>query len=62
MEGTKSEGVTPEQSRGPSRRTSLLGRSEELLGVQIEGGGEEEKVVREGELEAEKEKVALRAT
>jgi len=61
MDGTKSEGVTPDQSRGPSRRTSLLGRGEELLAGQVEGNGEE-KLVKEGELEAEKEKAALRAT
>jgi len=61
IEGTKSEGVTPEQSRGPSRRTSILGRSEEPSGWQTDVVGVE-RVFKEEDLELEKEKTALRAT
>jgi len=61
IESSKSEGVTPEQSRGPSRRTSIMGRNDEQASFG-DGAVEERKVVKEGELEAEMEKGVLRAT
>jgi hypothetical protein len=58
---SKSEGVTPEQSRNASRRTSVLGVPGEMdeLPAFLR---DEKKMVKEGELELEKERAVQRAT
>ncbi|KAH8593641.1 hypothetical protein B0O99DRAFT_653169 [Bisporella sp. PMI_857] len=58
--GTRSEDVTPEQSRGPSRRASLLSKGDDA-GILVEEGADKRRIVKEGELQAEKEKAELRA-
>ena len=58
--GTKSEGMTPEQSREGSRRTSV----HDLSGwekIAFERGILEKKSVKEGEVREERERSALRA-
>lgn len=70
VEVTKSEGVSPENSRDPSRRTSLLQAAMvagsgmgELEGFAIANGWKEERrAVKAEEVVEEKEKGVLRAT
>lgn len=61
--GTKSDGVTPEESRAPSRRTSLYG---DMPGLDRVGSGKERererRLMKEGEVKEERERGALRAT
>jgi hypothetical protein len=62
MDGvTKSEGVTPEESRNPSRGTSLLGAGGELDGLG-QSWKAERRVVGDEEVKVEKERGALRAS
>lgn len=60
---TKSEVVTPEESRAGSRRTSVFG---DMAGWEKMGNGErgmgEKRVVKEGEVKEERERGILRAT
>jgi CHASE2 domain-containing sensor protein len=63
VEGTKSEGVSPQNSREQSRRTSLLPVSGEIEGLVVASSWKEERrVVRAEEVAEEKEKGYLRAT
>ena len=57
--GSRSEGVTPEESRAGSRRTSVHG---DLMGWDANGREREKRVVKEGEVREERERCALRAT
>jgi hypothetical protein len=60
FDGTKSEGVTPSGSHSGSRRTSVFTSADDNPGM---AGRQREtrRVVKEGELKAEKEKCTLRA-
>ena len=58
IDGIKSEGVTPAMSRNQSRQASILGMAGEIEG----SVRDERRIVREGELESEKERSVLRVT
>jgi hypothetical protein len=60
IDGTKSEGVTPNGSQYGSRRTSVVPSADDMPGPI--GWQEKRRVVKEGELKAERDKCALRAT
>jgi hypothetical protein len=60
FDGTKSEGVTPNVSRSGSRRTSVFISADDNSAMS--GWQREKKAVKPGEVKAEKEKSALRAT
>jgi hypothetical protein len=63
VEDTKSEGVSPDNSREHSRRTSLLPVSAEIEGALIANSWKEERTpVKPEEVAEEKEKGHLRAT
>lgn len=57
--GSRSEGVTPEESRAGSRRTSVHG---DMMGWEGNGREREKRVVKEGEVKEERERGVLRAT
>jgi hypothetical protein len=59
FDGTKSEGVTPNGSQYGSRRTSVVPSADDMPGPI--GRQEKRRVVKDGELKAEREKSALRA-
>lgn len=60
LEGTKSEGVTPSGSHSGSRRTSVFTSADD--NPSMAGRQRERRVVKDGELKAEKDKSTLRAT
>jgi len=59
FDGTKSEGVTPNGSQYGSRRTSIVPSADDMPGPI--GRQEKRRVVKDGELKAERERSALRA-
>ncbi len=59
FDGTKSEGVTPNGSQYGSRRNSIVPSTDDMPGPI--GWQEKRRVVKDGELKAEREKSALRA-
>jgi hypothetical protein len=65
VDGTKSEGATPDESHNGSRRTSVVGSQAwetDLGGAPMPGNTREKRVVREGEVSEERERGILRAT
>jgi hypothetical protein len=63
IDGSKSEFVTPEESRNTSRRVSLLEISGDIEASAItDSWREERRAVKDGEIVKEKERAALRST
>lgn len=60
-QGTKSEGVTPEESRAGSRHNSVSGDMANWDGAKGGGRDRERRVVKEGEVNVERERGVLRA-